>query len=50
LLLVTGLNLTGAPRLSLVQMGTLELAAGESGVVPVASPPNVTTRVAVWTR
>lgn len=38
-LMVTGLNLAGAPRLSVVQLGTMALVAGESGVVSVTLPP-----------
>lgn len=38
-LMVTGLNLPGAPRLSVPQLGTLALVAGESGVASVTLPP-----------
>lgn len=38
-LMVTGLNLPGAPRLSVLQLGTLALVAGESGVASVTLPP-----------
>jgi hypothetical protein len=42
-LMVTGLNLSGAPRLSVVQLGTQALVAGESGVVSVTLPPGAST-------
>ena len=42
-LMVTGLNLPGAPRLGVVQLGSQALVAGESGVVSVMLPPGAST-------